>query len=273
MIDSWNGFDYVKHNRANLLITIGESWTWGDSLQAQWKSFDNKEFRLFNVYGGQLAELLNADFLNIAEPGQSNLWIADHLDLVVSKLDEFNYDRIDIVLTLTEVGREFNGDRDHNRIYTELLTDVANFQNFLDQLSNLIYQQIIQHKNKINLTIGLNFVDNNYPMDLNILKQSWTDLIAIETNQQDINDCFVVLSWVYERFNAIFEFVPGLDKNQWLTDVLEHMKLAQLRSNLLICSSLNYKKASKHPTPEGHALWANYLYNNINQRKVVTQNQ
>lgn len=28
-------------------------------------------------------------------------------------------------------------------------------------------------------------------------------------------------------------------------------------------SVYNYKKASKHPTPEGHALWADYLYNYI----------
>ena len=31
-----------------------------------------------------------------------------------------------------------------------------------------------------------------------------------------------------------------------------------------IDSKFNYKKASKHPTPAGHKLWANYLYTALN---------
>lgn len=271
----WNGFDYVKNNNPNLVITIGDSWTWGDSLNSKWKEYDDKEFRLANVYGGQLAKKLDADFLNIAEPGQSNLWIANHLDFVVDRLAEFNnYHNVYVVLTLTEVGREFNGDLDHLRVYTDLFANVKTFRNFLDILSMQIYQQINKHLDKINLTIGANFVDPNYPDDLGIVERTWVDLIAQETGQQNVSECFVVLSWVYERFGAIFDFVPTLNQHMWLQDVLKHMELSTQRTNLLLQSTLNYKQGSKHPTPTGHAIWADYLYDKIvSQRKASEQAQ
>ena len=70
MYHFWKEFDWIKQNRKTLVVTIGESWTWGDSLgKTQHKIFDDKEFRLANVYGRRLADTLQADFLNIAKPG------------------------------------------------------------------------------------------------------------------------------------------------------------------------------------------------------------
>jgi hypothetical protein len=115
-LSSWKNFDFVKNNKKKLVVTIGESWTWGDSLESSWNPrSDNKEFRLSNVYGGQLAAMLDADFLNLAIPGESNLWITNHLKLFAENLNDFNYEEIYVVLTLTEVGREFQGNLDKNR--------------------------------------------------------------------------------------------------------------------------------------------------------------
>ena len=51
--DTWRGFDWVKKSRKKLVVTIGESWTWGDSLgKTQHRVYDDKEFRLAHVYGG-----------------------------------------------------------------------------------------------------------------------------------------------------------------------------------------------------------------------------
>jgi len=56
--DTWRGFDWVKKSRKKLVVTIGESWTWGDSLgKTQHRVYDDKECRLAHVYGGQLADM------------------------------------------------------------------------------------------------------------------------------------------------------------------------------------------------------------------------
>ena len=47
----------------------------------------------------------------------------------------------------------------------------------------------------------------------------------------------------------------------WYEQVI--MIPANKQIDFLNKSVYNYKKASKHPTPEGHALWADYLYNYI----------
>ena len=248
-----SNYEWIQRGKPRLLITIGESWTWGDSLGEQ---------RLGKVYGCQLANRLDADWLNIACCGESNLWIADHYVDVCDQIPTWDYKHVDIVLTLTEIGREFNGNRDQKRVYTELLKDVKTFDQFLDTLSELIAQRIRPGLDRYPTWIGTNFIDSNY--NLPLVDRSWLDLIADSTKQKKHQDrTLVVGSWVYERFDAVFEFNPTIERSAWRNSVLKHMDRASHTTELLMASSLNYKQASKHPTPEGHKLWADYLYQKI----------
>jgi hypothetical protein len=154
--------DWVRQGSDRLLVTIGESWTWGDSLG---------EKRLESVYGRQLANMLGADWCNVAECGQSNLWIANKLAWVSEQLPAWGYSDVDIVLTMTEVGREFNGDLDADRVYTELFKSVKTFDQFLDQLSELVSEQIAPYLSKHRVWIGTNFINSNYP-NLPVLEKS-----------------------------------------------------------------------------------------------------
>ena len=264
MIDQWNSWDWVHDGKKNLVVTVGESWTWGGGLgnpDYDTKP-DNHEFRLDNVYGAHLARYLDADFLNIAQPGESNLWIADQLNWAKQHIQELGYEKIYWFATLTEVGREFNGDRDHERIYTDLLKDIRGFDDFVDCLSRLIAVELAKHPDVI---IGTNFVGNNYPDRLSILKKSWVDVIAEYNQQPTPEPCFVLHCWVYERFSSVFEFNTELDRSTWLTEILEHMKKSDRTTDLLLASPINYKQASKHPIPIGHEIWAKYLFAQIPQ--------
>ena len=62
------------HNRDTLVITLGDSWTWGTSLQ--------QNLRLQQVYGALIKNQLDADWINIGCQGWSNSFILGHLDLV-----------------------------------------------------------------------------------------------------------------------------------------------------------------------------------------------
>lgn len=247
-------YEWLKRDRQRLLITIGESWTWGNNLGSA---------RLDNVFGKQLADRLDADWLNIAECGQSNLWIVDHYIEVIDLISDWKYQHVDIVLTMTEVGREFNGDRDHTRVYTDLLSDIKTFDEFLDLLSEFNANAMRKFLGQYSTWIGTNFVQSNYT-NLPVLDKSWIDLI-VEYNKQPkpLNRTLVVGSWVYDRFEAVFDFVPALDRVEWKRSVLDHMAKSAHTSRLLATSKLNIQKGAKHPTAIGHKIWADYLYQKI----------
>jgi hypothetical protein len=266
MVKNWHGFDFVQKNKDTLVVTIGDSWTWGDSLgKTKNYIYDDKEFRLANVYGGQLADRLQADFLNIAKIGGSNLWITDHFCMFINQLTEFDYKKIIVVITLTEVGREFQGDRDRQRDYISDLKLVTDLNAFLSQLSKYIENTIMQtNNNKIQLIVGTNFVDSNYTFP--VLEKSWVDVIADRLNVEIIKPCYVVGSWVFDRFDTLLTFTPNYSKENFLKDAIAHMEMASTRTDFLLASRYNYKTGSKHPTPEGHALWANYIFEKINDK-------
>jgi hypothetical protein len=265
---NWHNFDFVKRDCKKLVVTIGESWTWGDSLgQTRHTIYDDKEFRLAHVYGQLLANKLEADFLNIAEPGQSNLWIANHLKLFVDNIDQFSYDEITVILTLTEVGREFEGDLDKHRDYMSDLKNIVDLNEFLSALSSYITNEILSvDQTKIKLLVATNFVDSNYSTQLNVLPKSWVDVIATELETSVPKPCHVVNSWVFDRFHQLLAFTPLYKKEKFLNNMLAHMEVANTVIDFLLASKFNYKKASKHPTPEGHQLWADYLYTELKEQ-------
>ena len=49
-------FNFVNRHSKDLLVTLGDSWSWGYDLTVD----NNTNYRLKNVYGNQLAEKLSA---------------------------------------------------------------------------------------------------------------------------------------------------------------------------------------------------------------------
>lgn len=231
------------------LITIGDSWTWGDSLE------ENGHDRLTSVYGYHLSKLLNADWENIAECGASNAYIAQQYNEVVNKNHD---DEILIVCTLTEVGRDFNiNEFDEDRDYIQDLRNVKTFSEVQNKQSEWV-------ENKFNLNnpyktiFGVNFIDSNYTK-LDVLEKSWLRIITEHTGQTYIPNVYTVLSWTFDLLETAYDFT-NCDRTVWLHDQLNAIEKANKVVDILMESPLNYKKASKHPTPLAHKLWANYIY-------------
>lgn len=294
-IVSWNKFDFVKTTSKKIVVTIGESWTWGDSLGKSdaYNGIDDKEFRLSNVYGGQLAKIMSSDFLNISEPGQSNLWIVDQFKTFIDHLDEFEYDEVFIILTLTEIGREFRGDRDSHRNYYQLLGNIESMNDFFNIMSQLISDDIQTTLNKIKniknkkvkIFLGTNFVESNYPKNIDVFKKSWVQLLANELKEEINLPCYVLSSWVLKRFDALTEYTEyyyegtkrikknkstiKFDRNIFLKNMNELCEISEKRINFLNNSVYNFKKATKHPTVEGHTIWMNYIYKELTKTNKI----
>jgi len=264
-------FDFVQKKSRKLVVTIGESWTWGDSLGKTFHEprgtkdhhlwVDDKEYRLKNTYGGQLADTLKADFLNVAECGRSNIWIAQQLQIFLKNLHTFDHDEIFIAVTLTEVGRDFPGGWP-GKILRDKLADVLSMHDFLHVLSTLVSEEIQKSldminnvtNKKIKIFLGTNFVESNYP-DLKIFNKSWVQLIAEKLNMKINTPCYVVNSWVYGDFSKITDYTKHIDREKYLKEMKNIFNTAEKRIDFLNESKYNVSMGSKHPTEEGHKIW------------------
>ena len=76
------GRDYyheVDRSSDKLIITMGDSWTWGDRLGKTTIEYDDREHRTRHIYGNIVSEQLGADFINIGFPGWNNIYIMNRL--------------------------------------------------------------------------------------------------------------------------------------------------------------------------------------------------
>ena len=120
--DEWY-YEDIKNNDT-LLVTVGDSWTWGSGL-------DN---RLDQIYGRHLANLLSADWVNIAYSGIDNITAVSRLSKFIAGLEK-QYKNIQVVITLTESGRELNYCALANRATEYNLLKGADWPEFADLLN------------------------------------------------------------------------------------------------------------------------------------------
>lgn len=240
MID--NPYSYVHRptdvKLTKLLITVGDSWTYGDSLGRTKvrNGIDDTDYRLEHIYGNIMAERMWADWMNLALPGGSNTLMLNWLEKLLAK--NLKYNEIVCVITLTESGRH----EDLQLIDRSLVTQ----QRVLEKIVTIAYGQIqtlaLRYPN-IKFVVAHNFTDScsNIPV-----KKSWLE-VMLDTTIQD--GTHIVISEHIDQMNYEGRF----------PDVLDIMDRAGKRMDLLESCKFSFKEDSRHPTEAGHKLWAEYL--------------
>ncbi len=259
---SWY-YEFVT-GKQDLLITVGDSWTWGDSLgQIDFDKgiFDDITHRTSHVFGRLLADKLNRDFLMLAKCGATNSEIHrmafGYIDQIKSK-----YRKITVVITLTELMREITGD--------PWWLDPAPTENSLDGfLTDYEYNMLatfhaamLEHPD-VQWILARNFTVS-YPSNISkfpyMLKKTWVDILAEAQEDKSLypQDARIVSQL---GFVPLEEYLQKRSLHRsWRRDLYGLMSSASLAIDWLMDSDLNYKKATKHPTERGHELWADYLY-------------
>ena len=207
---------YDVQGREKTIVVIGDSWTWGDSLE-------NREEE---IYGRLLADRLNYNLLNWGYCGGSNYRI-------VEKLRKYAYGKLDCyVVTLTETGR-----------------DLTCHPSELQKHEQEVYDEInsIRDEYNLNLYVFRNFT-RDYPGIVGTQYKTWIEILGYSTPT-----CGPVSGLGYDDLQQ--------DK-EWFID---QTTIAQNTWDFLDASPLNHKKATRHPTAEGHKLWADYVYGVINE--------
>jgi hypothetical protein len=261
-------------DRKTLIVSLGDSWTYGDSL-------DESE-RTRQIYGSLLSQHYDADIINVGYRGGPNSWILLAGNFIIDQLQKNNtYERVIVIVTMTESMRDtllhqvFPFDyTKQGQIYGP--TD-AYYQHVLDSLENH-WQQLAQNMldktdDRFVVVVAQNFVWHDMVNKLEhprliVPNQNWIEVLA---QHQDIGVPIrtnVVTSWVLENFHGVTRQARMMDDTGWKKFTLPFIARAWHVTNWLETSQLNHKTGSKHPTQQGHQFWADYIIGHIAQFDV-----
>ena len=238
--------NYSVRGKDKLLITIGDSWTWGDNL------LNNGYKRIPNLWGNHLSKFLDTDWLNIARRGASNLWIFYQIEELVrykNNYKDLNYKHIQIIVCCTEWGREYSEDWKWHPMDPGQDPKPPVMQNF----DILNYCRPYLDELDADILITHNFCDSSFWIhSMPQLEKNWVEITC--ENLKCEYDYVIPTIIHYENLKK-----TGVDL-QFITDMTE--KSIKLLDVLRSCK-YNFNTDSPHPKPASHKLWAQYIFNNI----------
>jgi hypothetical protein len=265
-------YDFVDRQSRHLIVTIGDSWTWGADLSTEpvrgchLDRLSDDWYRINNVYGNVLAQLQNADFLNLGESGSGNWYLYRKLKELQAVHHRLDYDRVTVIGVFTEVGRDFNSANDVDVDYRSwLLTHICtsrDYQNWLKfinlQITQRIHRVISNFDSRYQFVFATNFVDpiGHDPLIPWFVDKTWLQVIHCDSNCSA--PCHVVFPWVIEKFAAVKELAPELDQIELLKWMNQITDAAQTRAEMCAHDNVNFGPLL-HPLAANHARWAEYL--------------
>lgn len=252
------------NNKKNLLICIGDSWTWGDSLGKTTLEYNDEKARYEQFYTNKLAEKLNSDWLMIARCAINNNWLITQYTIIKKSIEQGyykNYNKIYVHVCLTELFRELG----NNSIQNLIEKDLSNIKSF-KEFCNVYYNRTVlsRLKNLLPLPKTHIFSKNFWDIDINhdqynFVNKVWQQLLFEKANIKDDKELLPVISGI--GVNPLVSFLKKNKLKELEYEFSELLLKINKRLNNIHNSPLNHKKATKHPTAEGHEIWADYLYN------------
>jgi hypothetical protein len=248
-IPSWslvkNPCHYQNRNANRMIITVGDSWTYGDSLGATCvrEGRDDTKHRLAHVYGNLISEELDADWINLALPGISNRMMFIWLEQLLAR--RMHSTDTTCVITLTESGRH----EELQWLDRHLTTLQTNLENMVDRTYAWL-AQIQARYPSVRFVVAHNFTDSRATNKIAVCPRTWLEIML---NEQIQNGTHVVVS----------EHIKQLNYDHTYSDTPAVIDRAINRIELLEKCKYCHRHDSRHPTEYGHELWANYLLSQL----------
>jgi hypothetical protein len=273
-VRNWYHEEY--NAKEKLVITVGDSWTWGDHLgKIDWHEFHDDPIRLKSIYGKKLSNKLDADWVLIARPGCSNYWMLDQLKFFSSIIQELKqqYKEIIIVVTLTEDLREcdFVEEREYFNEYNNILANSSNLENFLIHVEKVLFLEYKKLFDTLGATCKITraFTDvwpnNRTCLGNYLLDKTWCDVFQdlIQFDRYHKVVPFMgqaAIAPLTEKLISNLNTVHAMTIKQDLINLEEKLNA---RWNFLGDSVYNLKGSTYHPNVEGHDVYSNYLYQTL----------
>jgi hypothetical protein len=250
---------HIKRNSKKLVLVIGESWTYGETLPeiATGIKKYSMHSQLRYSFGPKLAVMLNADYYQYAVPGNCNYYMFNELERILNFLRNFNYEKIYVCMQLTEPSREkaiLIKIKDHpiEQLYWESIS----FEEWLKKYNRFFFDwyNSILNKNKdlnIDAILWKNFckteTDSNH--QFKILDKTWIEYSANILGKQISSPVFYSIGWL----SNMYEEHKNINYNKQF--ILEEMEKIE-KSNEFIKANVFH---SHHPNFLAHLLWSQFI--------------
>tara|TARA_Y100000592_G_scaffold30950_1_gene49354 strand:- start:8852 stop:9703 length:852 start_codon:yes stop_codon:yes gene_type:complete len=243
--------------RKNLLICIGDSWTWGDSLGKSYQEplYNDVDARHNQFYTNLLAEHLEADWMMIAWCGGTNNWILHQYDTIKEAIDKGSYkdyDKVYVHVCFTELFRDLR----------DAPTFIPNRENFKEFTEGYFKAFVIDRLEKYSpIPDTHKFSKNFWNVDLdvskyNFIEKTWQD-VMFEQSGMEQSKFIPVVSGI--GIDPLTTFLKNNDLKDLEVEFSELLvDVDELVEKMIKCE-YNNEHATKHPTADGHRLWADYL--------------
>lgn len=226
--------DFVSRNSDTLLVTVGDSWTWGAGL-------DSKQ-RKTQVWGNLVSVMIGADWLNLAQPGQSNQWMANRCRELYNISAELEYKKIVVVVVFTGAARSLDQDFDYIHWFEN-----NSIHDFLPMLNTKAVRTITNRPSNVELYLSSNMVD---PLGYTSSFKSWYNVLGLI----DPNNVYTDMTGI-DCLTKLEEFIKDeklVEYKQWM---LEQIDLVERRDKFYD-DDLFY---DFHPVATAQLTWAQYV--------------
>lgn len=250
---------FVNRNKKKLLIAIGESWTYGESLPgvAGATGMSNIFSQLRNCYAPRLALCLDADLHQYAVPGNCNLYMFNELERLLETAKQRGYEDIVVCMLMTEPGREKNGGVDYTNHPLKNIYDVDVNLDFADWLKNydeIFFEQFESTLKKYDAQ-GLLFknfckINTAKRYDFKIIEKSWIQQASLMCGKKIQAPSFWTAAWI-EKLIQEYQGKIHIDQEQ----VDKELDIIEESLKFIERNPYNIH----HPTALGHMMWAHYL--------------
>lgn len=275
---------WLNRNKKNLVIVVGESWSWGDSMGGQHALLiDNTEHRINNNLGIYSAIEYDSDFCLCALPGSNNVNIALSLRRLLGEVSD-KYDTIRCIIQITEPSRDFSqlGPKDYwlmnyeipyeftyNGFFNELILNPISIRDFYTwyetRLENL-YTSILGKYSNVKYIFWKNFTrwaGDPYKNSINIsmieylgmlqndpivapidLRSHYWEMLVTQPHDDNINPYDLYKEFTTEDIDFI---------KQELDKTLNYFKWFPKYNNIWFKTT--------HPNEVTHRLWGEKIIN------------
>lgn len=285
--DYFMPYFFKDRGSKTLLVTVGDSWTWGSDL-AGYPDFGNfcvsdweivnrgikniNQNRIEYSYGNILSELMTADWLNLSCAAYGNFHISARVKELATIIPNLTYNNIIVVCVLTEPGRHFNTSDDTIVDHKKLFEQFRSIENFLSDLNQISIKQIVSSLlpyKHVKLLVGTNNVDqigfDSLSNDQR-LHTPWYRLLGIDRKKpifaySELAGKSLVRSIDDKTIPPEF----SLQFQQWVMEVFDNEKIVnrESRRSPFFCKYSIFP----HTNKPGHVLWAEHVFERIQNDK------
>jgi hypothetical protein len=275
----------IKKSSKNLLIVIGESWTYPDSLTgvSAYDGTDDLSHRCKSSFWAHMGNVLDADILHSAKPGNSNVWNIKNLQRIKSQFHQYflEYSTVYLVFQLTSPWRDLSADS----VVTESISKTEDtkyvlnipkwtkkllpIQEYFVRYDNNYLKCIEEITKSLNLKTlvwkNFNFFQSTYkPKNIHLIETPWIQFSATLANIKLPPLPGAMEPWAFDNFKTFKNY--DVSTNLLLEEIDKMDKIHAVYNN----GSLQEWHNGNHPNETNHKKWAEYMLEDSNWIKEST---